>query len=66
MSTIRVDRPRLADYIKQHAEVLAQSGDIYIDTDEVRRMDGNSSFICTVRLTLEHIPIEEVEVKNES
>lgn len=62
MSSIRVDRKRLAEYIKSNADVLAQRGDIYIDTDEVRRMDGNSSFICTVRLTLEQIPIEEVEV----
>lgn len=60
MADIKVDRKRIGDYIKQYAEVLAQNGDIYINTREVESMDGTVTYLATVEINLKDIPVEAV------
>lgn len=63
---IAVDRMRLAEYLKLHAETLAQQADLRVDVDEVSEdlRGGVVSYSATVRLSLEEIPLSEVEVQD--
>lgn len=60
---LSVKRSRLAEYLKQNAETLADRADVDIDVHEIETMGGTKSFIATVRVELKDIPLEAVELE---
>ena len=62
MSEINIDRTKLAEYIKQHAQVIAESADIDLHIIKVEAMGGATQFIQTVDIEIREIPLEAVEV----
>lgn len=61
---INISRPRLKEYIQQHIDVLAQTADISLNVHELEAMDGTKSFIATVNIEFNDIPVEAVEALN--
>lgn len=66
MKDLEISRPRLAEYLKMHADVLAAKADVDIDVETVRGMDGTQIFIATARVEFRDIPINELEVQAKS
>jgi hypothetical protein len=63
MADLSVDRARLVKYLKTNAEQIVNDADIDIDADAIQVADGTMQFMATVRLRIDGIPINEVEVK---
>lgn len=52
LNTIRIDRNKLAEYIKQYADVIAATAEIDIETDTIKSMSGDIEFTQTVSIDI--------------
>lgn len=63
MDKLSVDRARLVEYIKKHADELVLNADVDIDTDAILNDGKNMHFAATVRVRMEGIPLSKVKGK---
>lgn len=52
LNSIKIDRKKLAEYIKQYADVMALTAEVSIDTETIKSMCGDIEFIQTVNIDI--------------
>lgn len=61
MQVIKIDRQKLAKYIKDHADVLAERAGIDVDLTKLETMGGDPEFLPIATIELSDIPLKEIE-----
>lgn len=60
--TTTISREKLVEFIRQHAETLLETGNVYVSTEVVQRWDGDDyRYQTSIDVTLRDIPLQMVE-----
>lgn len=58
-----IDRTKLAEYIKQNAQAIADGADVDLNIVKIETMEGKVSFKQSVEVYFKGVPLTEVEAK---
>ena len=61
MANINIDRAKLAEYIKQNAQAIADGAHVDLNTTKIETMGGAVAFEQSVEVYFKGVPLDAVE-----